>query len=311
MDSDFDDSMLDPITIIRRPGYASQGHACPKEPKVWLEVAAGIVEERSQNELMIHASQCDFCGPRLRLALHDFNDPPTAKEQAQMAGVRDYSPTSRRRPRIAGITKWFSIAAAIVFAIGLAGWWFNRPSVEVLLARAYSENRQFDWRLPDAGWTEAHVERGRDEPAKALVEAELLLGSDSSAQFELQARADLLDSRYDLAVEMIDRALASKPNSMSALRTAAVIHAVQSDRARTAEGYAAAVDYASRVLKIDSHDGMALFNRALANERLSRFELAIADWKAFLAVEQDPAWRMEGTKRLDKIENMPRPSLIR
>jgi hypothetical protein len=62
-----------------------KGPMCPPD-YVWLDIAAGIVDQDAENDL-IHAAQCDHCGPLLRQAKEDFADELTSEEETILAGL--------------------------------------------------------------------------------------------------------------------------------------------------------------------------------------------------------------------------------
>jgi hypothetical protein len=64
------------------------------------------------------------------------------------------------------VPRWAMASVAVLIAASSAGWWTysQNPSrkSDRLLAEAYTANRQFEWRLPDAGW--AHKARASAVP---------------------------------------------------------------------------------------------------------------------------------------------------
>lgn len=93
---------------------------CPKDEDVdWPEVAAGLWPELKATQLMMHAAQCDHCGPLLRAAT-SVDDEPTAQEERLLARLKaptrpdpvalPLPPTPQRR-RFAG---WLVPVAAVL-----------------------------------------------------------------------------------------------------------------------------------------------------------------------------------------------------
>lgn len=159
------------------------------------------------------------------------------------------------------------------------------PSVEALLAQAYSDERRFEWQLPNARWSNVATKpKSALDRSPALIQAQALLTQREEPT--LQARANLIEGRVDLALtsaELLDRAVA---------------HAVSADRNGPAAGYAAAVEYTTRALAADAHNKHAVFNRALAFARLHLHTRALAEWKRYLALESDAAWRQEANRHI-------------
>jgi len=67
---------------------APPGADCPKDEDVdWYEVAAGLWPELKAKKLMMHAAQCDHCGPLLRAATN-VDDDPTPQEEKLLAELK-------------------------------------------------------------------------------------------------------------------------------------------------------------------------------------------------------------------------------
>jgi tetratricopeptide (TPR) repeat protein len=66
--------------------------------------------------------------------------------------------------------------------------------------------------------------------------------------------------------------------------------------------YAAAVELLNRALKASPDDPVALFNRAVVNERMHLYDQAIQDWQRYLRVDSGSAWTSEAKKRLADLQ---------
>jgi hypothetical protein len=62
-----------------------KGPMCPPD-YVWLDIAAGIVDQDGENDLS-HAAQCDHCGSLLRQAKEDFAEELTQEEETIIANL--------------------------------------------------------------------------------------------------------------------------------------------------------------------------------------------------------------------------------
>jgi hypothetical protein len=62
-----------------------KGPMCPPD-YVWLDIAAGIVDQDGENDLS-HAAQCDHCGSLLRQATEEFANELTSEEETIIAGL--------------------------------------------------------------------------------------------------------------------------------------------------------------------------------------------------------------------------------
>src|ERR1700747_2224355 len=74
--------------LWNRPSNAAESNTGPRAectvgPDVdWHEVAAGLWPELRANQLIMHAAQCDHCGPPLRAPV---DDDPTPEEERLLA----------------------------------------------------------------------------------------------------------------------------------------------------------------------------------------------------------------------------------
>ncbi|HTV54207.1 MAG TPA: hypothetical protein VMI06_04755, partial [Terriglobia bacterium] len=71
------------LALLKTTGPGAKGLACPPDD-VWLEIAAGIVHQDSEDRVN-HAAECDHCGPLLRQAKEDFADELTPGEDGRIA----------------------------------------------------------------------------------------------------------------------------------------------------------------------------------------------------------------------------------
>ena len=100
---------------------------CPEDEDVdWPEVAAGLWPELKATQLIMHAAQCDHCGPLLRAAT-SVDDEPTAQEERLLAALktplRPHSivvPAASTSPRRRFIG-WLVPAAALAMIVAVLG----------------------------------------------------------------------------------------------------------------------------------------------------------------------------------------------
>lgn len=89
----------------------------------WHEVAAGLWPELKANQLIMHAAQCDHCGPLLRAVV---DDEPTPEEERLLAALRAPSmPIAKAtrelvRPRSSPASEWRLVMQWKVLAPALA-----------------------------------------------------------------------------------------------------------------------------------------------------------------------------------------------
>src|SRR5215470_8629212 len=86
---------------------APGGGKCPKDGDVdWHEVAAGLWPELKAKQLLMHAAQCDHCGPLLRAALC-VDDDPTPKEESFLAQLKKPSRPESVASPASGRSRWW------------------------------------------------------------------------------------------------------------------------------------------------------------------------------------------------------------
>src|SRR3954469_12646791 len=109
----------------------SRGADCPNDEDVdWYEVSAGLWPELKATQLMMHASQCDHCGPLLRSALSVEPD-STPDEEVFLAQLKKplrplSLPTGVPSPQPWWVfARWLVPAAALIVIVGMLR---NRPS---------------------------------------------------------------------------------------------------------------------------------------------------------------------------------------
>ena len=73
------------LALLKPTNPGEKGPICPPV-EVWLDIAAKIVHEDSQNHVN-HAAECDHCGPLLRQAKEDFADELTPEEETMIADL--------------------------------------------------------------------------------------------------------------------------------------------------------------------------------------------------------------------------------
>ena len=310
--------------------------ACPQESQ-WPELAAGLVDADQAAELLSHAAACDHCGPLLRQSLEDFTDDVTSAEEEFLAGLETAQPEWQERmaSRLARKVRWrrilnqfwerltprvpfkiWALASSIVLVAGVVPW-ATRPapvaSVNVLLARAYTEQRPFELRIPQAAYGPLRVVKGPtgasslDQPP-ALLESEARIARALAAHPNdpqwLRARglAELLDRDVDSAVADFQQSLTLQPASTRLLIQLAGAHFERAQAHASQTDYKTALDFLNQALKMTHDDPVALFNRAIVYDRMQLYSQAIEDWRHYLRVDPNSQWAAEARKRLADVQ---------
>ena len=217
------------LKSIRSQGQAAASPDCPPE-KVWPDLAVGLLDEAAALQFAEHAAGCDWCGRLLREASEELADELTEAEQAMLAQRRTASKSGQRElgKRLGARSlgrkvqeqkldnpgfiwrlrwTWAAITAAILATASWFGWiTFRQPSVEQLLARAYTEQRPFEMRVPGAAYGPVREQRGgsgsRVVQSAALLEGLSRLAKQRSghmrdpAWLSEEGRAELLFGDY-------------------------------------------------------------------------------------------------------------------
>jgi CHAT domain-containing protein/cytochrome c-type biogenesis protein CcmH/NrfG len=321
---------------LKPPSSATRQSDCPDE-EVWREIAGGLTPPDWTLTCVEHASRCKHCGPLLQggvAELSALKGEVTESERKQITELESARAEWQQRlsQRIAGTTSgdaerksrwqyWFAFPrlAAVgvsLLAIIAAGSWFvvNRKqpaAADQLLARAYTEKRTLELRIAGASYAPLRVSLG---PAAsftsrppALLKAEALIASRLAAQpsdpawLQAEARADVLEGKYDAAVQALRRALELQPHSSALLidlGTAYFQRALQEDRK---EDFGAAYEYLSQALQGQPDEPVALFNRAIVAEHQFLYQQALDDWQHYLKVDSTSQWAEEARNRANAV----------
>jgi CHAT domain-containing protein len=209
--------------------------------------------------------------------------------------------------------------ASFLAVIGVGSWTFvrfsdhrNQPAAAGrLLARAYTEERTLELRMGGAGYAPLRVSLG---PATsfasrppALLEAEALIASQLKSHssdpswLQAKAQADVLEGKYDAAVEALQHALQLQPQSAGLLTDLATAHFQRGQQEDRKADLGAAFEYLSQALKLQPNDPVALFNRAIVSEHLFLYQQALDDWEHYLRVDPGSEWAEEARNRANAV----------
>ncbi len=216
------------------------------------------------------------------------------------------------------------MAGASLLALVVVGSWVavhsdvfsnaqrNQPATAShLLARAYTEQRTLELRIAGADYAPLRVSRGPaasfTSRSAALLKAEALivnqLASHPSdpAWLQAQAQADLLEGKYDAAVEALRRALELEPHSPALLTDIATAYFQRAQQEDHKDDLGAAYEYLSRALRLRPDDPVALFNRAVVAEHQFLYHQALDDWEHYLRVDARSQWADEARSHADAV----------
>ncbi len=305
--------------------------------QVWRNVAAGIYPLGEAREHMDHALHCARCAALLRQAAEQFADEPTEDEarilnRLESAGTRwqadlgrlmsaRSSPTVTRQPESTHTQRWnralaLATAMAATVIVSAPLWWFaySRPAKTVnrLLSRAYSEQRTMEVRMAGAGYAPVEAFRGGESSRlhrpTSLLEAEVITAKqlaskpDDPSWLDAQARADLMNDDYASAISVLERAHRYDPENQAIGINLASAFFLRAAELKRPEDYGRMVDLLGQILAKDPRNEIALFNRAIALERLHLYDQASVDWQRYLELDPGSPWAEEARKRARDVE---------
>ena len=276
------------------------GGSCPS-----LETIGAFVDGRFKDHerevVAEHLASCEACyfvfseSARLRAAQRPMPVPMPA------------------RRIIWGAASALAAAASIVLAVNL---YFGASRAEDAaleeLVAAVGTARTFDARLTGGfAYAPARVVRsgGGDSPSLSpdarIVVAQIEKEFASEPGSRIHGVAALIAGDADRAVQTLEQATRERTTDARLLSDLAAAHLVRAERTNNREDNSRALAAANRALEIDRQLPEALFNRALALERLQMNADARKAWEAFLTIDDRSGWADEARARLRILSNQP------
>jgi CHAT domain-containing protein/tetratricopeptide (TPR) repeat protein len=319
------------VTNITDLESATPSSCCPKADE-YVSVALGSAGANQTELLLEHAANCEVCGKILADCLGTLEGNPSAEEVAAISELavarmewqkrmaRELAATPVRIKRDSSLwSKWRGVwwaggaIAATIVVLGLFLWHQRATTPERLLADAYTDFRTLELRIPDASYsalratshTRGAVADGEPAPlldARARLARELERSPDKPLLLQLQARADILEQRYDSAVNSLDRLLATGPVTSDLLVDAASAYYQRGLVSGSETDRSTALDYLRRADELTPDDPVVLFNEAIVMEDRGQVMNAVEVWNRYITVERDNRWAAEGKRKLAALE---------
>lgn len=320
------------LAQLKSGGVGLRGSNCP--PKgVWIELAAGVSTKDSGSYLN-HAAQCEHCGPLLREATSDLAEEISLEDEKRIGLLRSASQEWQRdlaqRLSVAAQSsdpvQWskhiftlprLALAGGLAGVLALALWvglsLSKSPSADHLLIQAYMEKRSVEMRFEGAPYVPMSQERGA-EAAQSHMNRPALLRAESEIAQRLQStpdnvtwlhargRASLLERDGEGAVATLEQARRLAPNDESIAVDLASAYFQRGESLGRSEDDGHAVDLLGRVLASSPKNEVARFNYAIALERISLYQQAIAEWQTFLELHPSSGWADEARVRLSQLQ---------
>ena len=326
---------LQSLQVVETLVASSQCPASPQCPdeQILRELAAGVENSGQTDEILEHITSCTRCGPLYRRISEEMSSDLSAEEEQILAGLRLSKPSAqaalahsledahlrasedRPVPRNANRLRT-SLSAALAATLVLCavivwirhGQQHANPDAD--LAAAYAEQRPFDFRFAGVPYAPLRTERGAGSAAPkapSLLQAELGIKQALSASpddpvlLDAKGKAELFEAQFDAAIADSASALSRRPGSSVFLSDLAIAYALRGDEQNQTSDYTKADDLLGRALQIDPSNRIALFNKALVDERLGLIEAARKDWEQYLASDPAGDWAKEARDHLDQI----------
>jgi tetratricopeptide (TPR) repeat protein len=216
--------------------------------------------------------------------------------------------------------KWILIpATAVIVLIAVGIWYLQRDTpekAEKLLAQASSDRRTLEMRFPGAAYSSYEQTLSGDSEsllnspdslrqAANLINSQLKKNPEEPHWLLLSARLNLLDWRYKPALAILDKIDDPKiigSADMRMTRALALYEQAQWEPERKDQSYGEIINLLGKTLQSAPDDTTALFNRALACEKIHAYECAAADFRHFLEHDAGTGWGAEASDHLKKIE---------
>jgi CHAT domain-containing protein/tetratricopeptide (TPR) repeat protein len=248
-----------------------------------------------------------------RLAMTARQEDPARRggDRAEGIGLAG-SRAGKKAPRIY-VWVGAGVAASLLLAAAGVSWWRAANTPERLLAEAYTHSRIFELRMPGAGFAgvtpQTHLRgsaTGRESAllldARSRIERQLENAPEDRHWLQLEARADVMEERFDPAIDILDRLLATGTATSSLLADDGTAYFQRGAATGSENDRATALDDLRRADELAPGDTLVLFNEAVMMEDRGQLMNAVETWNRYLQFERDPRWLAEGRARLQALE---------
>jgi tetratricopeptide (TPR) repeat protein len=218
-------------------------------------------------------------------------------------------PIVRKPPLLGRRIQWAAAVALVVIAVGIAVLNFDKTArANTLLAQAYTDGRSLELRIPLAAHGPIRQTRGSiAADSLALREAEAIISKalrdnpSNLAWLEAEARARLLQWRFDDALEILGMPQASVGTNSSILADLAIAHFERGQVKDDLDEYRIALNFLTQAIASTQDRADLRFNRAILYEHLGLRPQAISEWNVFLGLEPTGGWAEEARGRLNQL----------
>jgi CHAT domain-containing protein len=207
------------------------------------------------------------------------------------------------------------VLAAITFPVYLARR--DAPEkAEGLLAQAYTDQRTMEMRWPGAKWARADMTRGPSDSAfsepRALVDAkQIIMGHSTKADdlkwFRVRAETEILENHPEKAIELLEPAESTE--QVPVLLDLAIAHSQLARSSDEPLKKQKVVDLLLRAVKKEPRNPTALFNLAIAYEKVNDWGTAVQAWDEYLKAYPEGKWADEARQKREAAQKKTQFSL--
>jgi tetratricopeptide (TPR) repeat protein len=264
---------------------------------------SGGLSEPEETDCERHLARCEHCQTQLAFLIRVVDDELAPDEAAvidciEAFGPKHFPPLGAAAMTSSAIQSWFprgwrlaAVAAAVVLLVAV-GWvsWLNRGSEPVRVA---SMERTFEARTASQPYSEFVQRRNRSRVEDDRAgQSELTRFRSPSADI---GRFYLISNNFAQAIRYLEAAKSEQPAS-SQLRNDLGVAYLESGMEGSLQKALGEFDEA---LRLTPKYEAALFNLALAYERLGQFPEAEQRLKLYLQVDQNSGWAKEAKSKLE------------
>lgn len=335
---------------LRREFSVGATEDCPPE-SVFYRLGGRMMDFEEAERILRHTAQCDHCGPLLKAAMDDLSSEFSTEESTRITNLassklarqqgiaRELAAQSGSRGQVArshesieskdkarsawfwpsGFAprhawRWAVIGGVTIATVLVATFWLylargNDP--DRLLAKAYTDRRTLELRIPGARYAPLHAERGAAEPmpaewheAMAIILSKLAKDPENAKLLDAKGRAQLLQGDYKGATNTLEHARRIAPDSAEILTdlASAYFQTAEEGGDQRVAYYGRSLELLGEVLAKNPDDRVAWFNRAITDERIpGNDRQAIEDWEHYLKADPKSDWTSEAQRRLEKL----------
>jgi tetratricopeptide (TPR) repeat protein len=274
----------------------------------------GRLGERDRESVAGHVAQCETCYFVLTEAaqIRRVEAPkPALDPAAVLPSIKDWPPRRIVRSSAAAV---MAIAACLTLAVGtgIVPWRTGDSAEMRALVAAVGTARPIEARL-SGGFEYGPLRAVRGGPAwsrPALPDVRIAVAR--SEQRAMARRTPetlqslgvgyLVMGEVERAVPLLEQAVEQPAPPAKMLSDLSASYLVRADRGHNPQDKTKALAVAERALHADARLPEALFNRALALERLSLTDEARRAWQDFVALDPESPWSAEARVHLDALK---------